>query len=552
MIEQSDRLPDHYEDQLKGVTIEEAQSYLDDNIDQILDDYTSKDSPDPIETALKAYQKLLEVNFLSQLLGKFNSGLLMQERTMQLAIADPLGSSPGYSSMQLAVQVGGVIKNTLLQAPTALNDFTPIRGGQLRITELRLIDSFGQINNLKFSNIIASELFPQSDDDRFLLPPRFPQPARLSWQWLSALPVGGTDDVEANVHSATNPICGWVLPNNLDGSLIIYDSQGKALGLVNERGCWQSAPGRGSVISLENIANPHLRNMVQYLTAYGAQGSAYLECLLSVLENALENIDPEHFAHHQGLALLMGRPLALVRTRIQLEVKGLPARDQHWYVFEDTVKEYPDITPIDANPDRFTRAFNKVKVPVRIGEYSQLNDGLVGYWRETAGGDYANDTFYAPQSGNSGYPGSDDDPRKIETEEGNTINLEISVNDEPQILTMLVDPRGRIHATNGIVPTQVITLSPDEYAQALQKIEVTFLTAPILTDGSDYSLPLGQRQVHLSLPKEPGYTWSWLANQKGNWSEVNKFAPTTTQAKFAEPQQICDGWLALKKETPSE
>ncbi len=33
-----------------------------------------------------------------------------------------------------------------------------------------------------------------------------------------------------NDHPATTPICGWVLANHLDNSLMIYDSRGKALG----------------------------------------------------------------------------------------------------------------------------------------------------------------------------------------------------------------------------------------------------------------------------------------------------------------------------------
>ena len=32
-----------------------------------------------------------------------------------------------------------------------------------------------------------------------------------------------------NASVATMPICGWVLPNNLDGSLLVYDNQGKVV-----------------------------------------------------------------------------------------------------------------------------------------------------------------------------------------------------------------------------------------------------------------------------------------------------------------------------------
>ena len=33
-----------------------------------------------------------------------------------------------------------------------------------------------------------------------------------------------------NAHPAATPICGWLLPNNLDNSLMVYANTGQALG----------------------------------------------------------------------------------------------------------------------------------------------------------------------------------------------------------------------------------------------------------------------------------------------------------------------------------
>ena len=33
---------------------------------------------------------------------------------------------------------------------------------------------------------------------------------------------------------------------------------------------------------------------------------------------------------------------------------------------------------------RMTHGFEKVVIPLRLGEYQLLNDGLVGFWKETA------------------------------------------------------------------------------------------------------------------------------------------------------------------------
>ena len=56
------------------------------------------------------------------------------------------------------------------------------------------------------------------------------------------------------MHPATTPVCGWVLPNHLDGSLFVYTAQRRAsLGtlLLNDEKTvilWQSAPGNDETI----------------------------------------------------------------------------------------------------------------------------------------------------------------------------------------------------------------------------------------------------------------------------------------------------------------
>ncbi len=102
----------------------------------------------------------------------------------------------------------------------------------------------------------------------------------------------------------------------------------------------------------------------------------------------MENIEPENFVHHEDLALLMGRPLALVRASVNLEVKGLPASHQGWNEFrQDMERETRD-----------DNGFSSVKFPIRIGEYRQFNDGTVGYWKEKKDGTYEDNAFFAPQS----------------------------------------------------------------------------------------------------------------------------------------------------------
>lgn len=545
-------LPEPYSDQIAVLSVDDAESYLDRCISDLQAAYDSAHQPadpkDPILTAIRAYALITDKDkpCLSQALGGFNDALLAMERTMQLDVFDPFSQDPQYDSQLLAAEVSGLVEDTLLRARQPSNVFSPIRSGKLKITGLHLVDSFGRVNNLTFNGAtMGTEVMPQQNDGSFLLPPRLSQPARVLFRWLSATPVGGYDDQEMNAHPATSPICGWVLPNNLDNSLMFYEASGGMLGLVDEAGVWMPAPGSTDPVAVGDIQNPHLQQLVKYLTSAGDEGADFMSKFLSAVNNALETIDPETFAQHEGLALLMGRPLALVRAALSLEVQGLPARDNSWDVIAGTVGQYQadknKFDKITDTNDRFTNAFDKVVFPVRIGEPGQLNDGLVGYWAEGDGGNYVDGTFYAPGGGDAGYSGGDG-PSVVTT----PTNLPQSIDAPASIVTMLVDPRGVVHATSGILPSKAVSIPSDQYADALKNIDITFLVAPVLATGTEYSAPDGSRKVPMPLPKEPSYTWSWLSQRQRAWAETTQLSAVDTAAKFPGQQWICEGWLKLE------
>jgi hypothetical protein len=105
----------------------------------------------------------------------------------------------------------------------------------------------------------------------------------------------------------------------------------------------------------------------------------------------------------------------------------------------------------------------------------------------------------------------------------------------PQKLTMLVDPRGAVHAATGVLPAKAIHIPPDQYAEALRSLSITFLSAPILTS---------QGKVNLPLPAEPGHAWSWLAKSGAEWAS-SEIGPANLQAAWSGQQEIREGWLRL-------
>ena len=210
-----------------------------------------------------------------------------------------------------------------------------------------------------------------------------------------------------------------------------------------------------------------------------------------------------------------------------------------------------------------------MKFPIRLGEYKQLNDGLVGYW---VGDDeaYKNDVMYAPMSDEG------NDPAIVTRDtamSGSKFTLCQSLEQNPQTLCILMDPRGMVHASTGILPTKAISIPPDQYSKALQNISITFLTAPVISNISlaqpnlekaiptkdQATLPNAQLPDHLknlkiSLPAEAGYRWSWISKTENGWKEIEDLlskedqSQPTTQADLHSRHIIVEGWLRLKQE----
>ncbi len=533
-------LPKYYE--AKGTPEEEqTEDFLSQNFNAVKDWYQPEDSSadNPTYTALRAYDRLQSLNCLAQSLGGFNDALLTYNRTMQLGVEDkrirasvpPQADYKFLKDVRTAVaNAASVVPGSILRSPYLFNEFNPIRAGGLKISGLQIIDTFGRFkvavnaDNSPNTEVVTSQPLtpPPNFRQKIYLPPRLTQPARLNFRWLSA----SQGQQEMNDHPTTTPVCGWILPNNLDNSLTIYDDRGGPLGILDRTSTWRAIPGSNQVMAIDSIANKYLRQMVQYLDQ---QGEGFFTDFLTTVNKALETIDPEGFAQNQAISLLVARPLALVRSQVNLELQGLPAISQNHDAFSADVFK---------NDDRTTDDFPKVKFPI-TGEYQQFNDSLVGYWLETAQGTYKDSTFYAPQSCYVPHPqvktlfdnAADDTP-------DTPVNLEQTLEaNTAQTLVMLVDPRGQVSASCGILPAKRISIPPEQYVHALQAIEVMFLSSPLLSDIN---------QINLSLPEVPGYVWSWLGKEQNNWStsELKQF---NSQATLSSQQKIYEGWLKLTR-----
>jgi len=487
---------------------------------------------DPVFAAQKADVRLQELKgkILSQALSGFNNAMLMLQENFQLPVDDPIGFSE-YKSF--TNEVAALIGNSTLRSPNPLTDFSPIRTGRLLLNKLRLVDTFGRVADLPVDtgHVLGSSLGAVSEavaaDGKtpcvqLQVPPRLAQPARLHFRWLSAEPDPALpgDIIPESVNSpASTPVCGWLMANQLDRSLVVFDSRGRSLGAVDADGDlvrWRPAPGWESLTDPNAIANPHLRKVAAHLLT---QNGAFMEKFMDGTNAVLRTIEPETFEQQQALALLMGRPMAVVRANIDLELKGVPAVHHGWDAFYRDRK--------GGGVERETDGYMQVRYPIRIGAEGQLNDGLVGYWLEDQIENLQGNFFL-----NTGQGATQEVPINYLDARNTPISQSLAPDDPDQTVCLLLDPRAGVHAFSGILPAKVLDIPAEQYLDALQAIDITFLTAPILT-------PTERITVPRSL--ESGYEWQWIEQtalktsptDKGQWIEIREY-PTMQRSRFLQ------------------
>ncbi len=470
-----------------------------------------------VDNAIAAYQEIMiEGTFvLSQAIDGFNDQLRQLFPTFRLNIADPIGFQYDQEFAKRVMQSLGEGNNI---ASLPLASFNPLRAGLLKVGRLRLLDTFGRTEDLKDQNnvTVIEGLQTANSDFNIYLNPRLAQASRINFRWLAVNEIA----MEANSHPECTPVCGWIVPVFFDGSFNIYDSKGDLLGIIPQNGFWEEGPG-GGLSDPTDIPNIVLRSFVLHLMG---QGPVFLSSLIDSIEESMTLSETEPGGQGAELSFITGKPLAIVRSTIDWQLEGQAAIDQSWTAFRGNLQRN----------DRHKAKFDEVKLPIRVGQFDQLNDGVIGYYVE---GDllYENDLFYAPKNSVAHHDlikyQKNDDP----------VNLIITIKEGPKRLVMLVDPFAKVHLTTGILPTKTISILPEHYKKALEKMEILFQVAPMLS---------GKSKLELPVPPEEGYYWSWeqkVKNVKGslNWKSILKQGVVQRKGILAKFDSIPGVWEAL-------
>ncbi|MFF1343212.1 hypothetical protein ACFVYT_36080 [Streptomyces sp. NPDC058290] len=495
-------------------------------IDGTLQTYARVRDQLPADALRQVRSQARKANYLSQTLDGFGAAIAQRQPSAGLQPTGPIADLVGNGDYPPPNP--GPLKASDWD-PDPVSTFQDLRAGQLAFLDLAVVDRFGRSVNLITNPLHFHPEMPDTmrpahpvsdyDSDRLVeLGPRLLQPARLRFDFLAA-----TTDQDTDLVPGTNPVCAWLLHNRLDRSLVVHAPNGAALGELRatlnrdsrREVTWSALPGSDveRFEQLESIA-PHAYRL---LDAVRTRGEQTFDAFRATVDRALQSIDPDGPAD-PGLGFLLGRPLALVRTRLTLDLRGPLRTDVSWQnLFEPSPSELP------AYP-----------WAIRLGEAQQSDDGLVGYVLDD---DYDHfETVIDPAAGAGDYL------RPI----GDTPSLELDFGTHnTAVATVLLDPRAAVHATTDILATKRVFVAQEFTDQAITRMTVNFRTGPLLAATTHLSGD-GQVEETVLMPTPAGVlgTWTWTEPRGDTWQNLPILSQDQYDLPLAEPE-IRSGFLSL-------
>ncbi|MCL7986630.1 hypothetical protein M8998_01625 [Sphingobacterium sp. lm-10] len=445
--------------------------------------------------------------------------------------------------------------------------FFPIPAGHFEVLDIWVVDAFGQILqggqqspipdvNWSESLTTISPAYHGATKNFGQLPPRLAQPAKVNLQLLQ----NDDDNIKSNSSDLTSPICGWVMPNHLDNSLIVFNAEGENMGAVIKVGHegdsgdrtasftirWDAVPGSDAALGAPpEFFNKHLQAFIIRLLATAPNGSGAYDDFMASIDDSLWTMS--NLGNQNGnLSILLGRPLALVRGEIAMALSGMPAFNQSWM---ETGKYYNQSGTYKLElPD-----FCQVPFTVRVGDSHAESNGVLGYFQED---NY--DTFYSVYGANGqtvrineAFSKANNLQTKISDliDDGREVRyktnyvkakhvVQLAANEKPVKLTLLIDPSGNIPVISGSLPSLTINLPNGPVATALNNLKATFRAGPLLLD------PL---KIKMPTPAEVKGKWSWMARKDvTTWNEEVAISSSTPVATLhTTPPSLIEGWIVL-------
>ena len=412
--------------------------------------------------------------------------------------------------------------------PTPTGPPQLLAGGSVQVTGLRLVDAFGRILDLDVTDVVVPTRGQLPDRPGALArSPRITAPARCLARLVAAAatdPAAAVDAVVDEVDPAkqVTPVVGFLLPDHVDESIEVHGADGSPLGelSVDARGggvMWECAPGRplpadaapGDGLTDDQRALGLLASGMITADAQARAGRAAdsvgpdgpkesaLSAFLRAMDTTLWTVDPVAGAGSSGLASIVGRPVAVVRLTLELDVA-------------DDLDDLTMTTDQRAERALAYAALARLGVPVRIGELTRSDDGVLGWFVDD---DYrrchvvdkvVRDAALEAGKG-KGYLGTWGETPAVPAPDP-IDHPYLSPEDElvlhpgvPRLLTVLMLPGSAATVTCGLLPRQSLRLSRAWFAAGLERLSPSVRVGPVLIDPGEVRLPavaaLGQKQV---------------------------------------------------------
>ena len=352
------------------------------------------------------------------------------------------------------------------------------------------------------------------------------------------------DQVDAT--QMINPVVAFLLPDHIDEALEIFDAAGAPLGQLTHEPfgggvVWEIAPGRpgpadaGPLFGVTG-GTTHAGLLASGLVAADAKErrgqpasddhESALSALLRAIDTTLWTTDAFASLGTEHIAGLVGRPIALVRARLSLELA-------------------PDVgaDPIAAAAALADRAFT-----MRIGELTRADDGLLAY---VVDDDYEHvhvvDKVIVAEARESGrqrglqarYGEAPAIPEKrpidhpyVVSDDALTVRL-----GQTRVLTLLMLPTGKVHLTSGVVPRKSVQLAREWVTPGLSVIAPSARIGPVLVDPALIRLPLIS-----AFPKKQIFT---RRDTPQSWKDDPILAATQSALLPDLPHEVQEGYIRI-------
>lgn len=488
--------------------------------------YREKHASEKTDELLQSYEDMIKEFGKCEILSQRLSGFYMNFLTQRYAIRNHLRELWRKDPV-IRNQVGEIFsqwkvspedQNRILDEmdraadtePYISDIFSPMRMGSAQLNQLRFIDSFGQVKKLVEKNefVRRAELYISEQMDSHLyqntivLTPRLLQPAKLSFNWIK---------------QAGEIIFGWLVPNYIDSSLMVFDETGKLAGTFMEvedqagNGFVKCLSPDGLVVNLTDVrVNPRLS---EFMRSFGYrmqekknENFRSLRHFVGFLSDELSGMNLPGMDFQKNIMHFIGRPLALADVQIQVETHSPLLKRQTW------------------TGEGSSNVLENFQVALRLGDQRKRSDGLVGFFRKDLEKSTDYSQFYA-------YGSNQDDLGYIRF--NNQITLPIN---NWVCQTLLFDPTQVIHLISGMFPVYQTRLPEAETQGALERLNLEMLMNPLLVGGRELQLPLAVI---------PGKRWSFFTQEEGE-----RFPVPSNQFAFTEeyPLKLLEGFIRLTKE----